>query len=245
MTTREREEMLAYLFGGFAGPTASCRAWMLAEPRFATFLERHREKIRKKARGVANAAGLDDLLAELEAAYHLLRERRFELSYEAYAAAKTRGPDFTVTYKTHIRFNVEVKRLRPAVPPAVPLSTPPAFEPRLLDAVCDKLVQLPPSTMNLLLLVASDAPEHTDLAEALRSLVARAERADAALFARHGYATPRDFFAGFRRVSAVLLRRTGPPGSAEPAAFPPPTALWPNPQARHPLPADLRTLLAR
>src|SRR5260370_10975164 len=98
--------------------------------------------------------------------------------------------------------------------------------------------------MNLLLLVRSDAPENTDLAEALRSLVARAERADAALFARHGYAAPRDFFAGFRRVSAVLLRRTGAPGSAEAVALPP-IALWPNPQARQPLPADLRALLAR
>jgi hypothetical protein len=244
MTGRDREELLADLFGGSAGPTASCRAWMLAEPRFATFLEHHREKIRKKARGVADAAGLDDLLAELETAYHLLRERRFELTYEAYAAAKMRGPDFTVTYKTHIRFNVEVKRLRPAAPSSALLAAPTSFEPRLLDAFCDKLVQLPPSTMNLLLLVASDAPENTDLAEALRSLVARAERADAALFARHGYAAPRDFFAGFRRVSAVLLRRTGAPDSAEAVALPP-IALWPNPQARHPLPADLRALLAR
>ena len=244
MTAREREDLLADLFGEAAGPMASCRAWMLTEPRFTTFLERHREKIRKKARGLAGAAGLDDLLAELETAYHLLRERRFELTYEAYAAAKTRGPDFTVTYKTHIRFNVEVKRLRPIVPPAAPLSTPLTFEPRLLDAVCDKLVQLPPSTMNLLLLAASDAPENTDLAEAMRSLVARAERADAALFARHGYAAPRDFFAGFRRVSAVLLRRPGAPDSSEPSTLSP-IALWPNPQARHPLPADLRALLAR
>src|SRR5262245_45016105 len=128
VTTSEREELLAALFGdASAEPAVCCLAWMLDEPRFASFLQRHREKIRKKARNAPGAEGLRDLLAELQSAHHLLRERRFDLAYETYAAAKTRGPDFTVTYKGHISFNVEVKRLRTE---ALQSS---AFEPRLVD----------------------------------------------------------------------------------------------------------------
>ena len=230
MTTRERTELLAYLFGGGgAEPALRCQAWMDTEPRFGVFLARHREKIRKKARSALGAEGLRDLLAELEIAHRLLRERRFDLAYEAYAAAKTRGPDFTVTYKTHIPFNVEVKRLRPGP------SQPAARESRLMDALCDKLRQMPPSTANVLLIIAEHVPASVDLAAMLRRLVARVERADETLFARHGFASTRDFFARFHRLSAVLVRHTRGDAGA--------SALWLNPQARHPLHHDLPGLL--
>lgn len=231
MTAREREELLAAIFGDSgAEPAVRCLAWMLDEPRFATFLQRHREKIRKKARTASGAEGLRDLLAELQTAHHLLRERRFDLAYEAYAAAKTRGPDFTVTYKGHILFNVEVKRVRTAA------LQPSAFEPHLVDALCAKLRQMPPSMPNVLLIVAEHAPEDTDLAAVLRRLLARAERADAALFARYGFGGTRDFFAAIRRLSAVMVRHTS--GTAA-------SPLWQNPQAHHPLHPDLPALLAR
>ena len=236
MTAREREELVAAIFvDRRAEPAARCLAWMVDEPRFATFLQVHREKIRKKARNASGAEGLRDLLAELEIAHHLLRERRFDLAYEAYAAAKAGGPDFTVTYKGHIAFNVEVKRLRTQSPQAS-ISSGIQSRWRLVDAVCDKLRQMPPSSANIVAILTEHTPDQTDLAAALRSLVARAEHADAALFARHGFSDTRDFFAGFRRLSAIWVRH-----SAEAAA----SVLWQNPQASHPLHPDLPALVAR
>src|SRR5690242_3131124 len=80
---------------------------MMASPRFRAFVEEHRDKIGKKARTAQGAQGVRDLALELETAYRLLDERRFALRYEAYAAGKTRGPDFTVIYKERPAYNVE------------------------------------------------------------------------------------------------------------------------------------------
>jgi hypothetical protein len=229
VTGKQRDELLAYLFGDAAAEvSARCGAWMAGEPRFAAFLDAFREKIRKKARYAGGAEGLRDLLAELAVARGLLRERRFAVAYETYAAEKARGPDFTVTYRAHIAFNVEVKRLRPGAPEA--------FEARLADAICEKLRQMPASAMNVLLVVAQCVPGEEELATLLRALVERAERGDAALFARHGYAATRDFFAGFRRLGAIVVRAEEESIGA---------ALWRNGQARHPLHAELAALLVR
>src|SRR5262249_37690472 len=153
-----------------------------------------------------------------------------DLAYEAYVAAKTRGPDFTVIYKGHTSFNIEVKRLRAGA------LQPSAFEARFVDAVCDKLHQMPPSTINILAIVAENAPEGFDLAATLRPLVARAERAAAPLLARYGFTGTRDFFACVRRLSAVLMRQSSSLTAS---------TLWRNPQARHPLHPDLPPLLVR
>jgi hypothetical protein len=229
MTGRQREELLTSLFGDAASEASvRCRDWMVEEPRFGVFLDAFREKIRKKARYAGGAEGMRDLLTELAAAHGLLREHRFTVAYETYAAEKARGPDFTVTYRAHIAFNVEVKRLRPG-PSAV-------FEARLTDAICEKLRQMPPSAMNVLLVVAQRAPGEDELAALLRGLAERAERSDATLFTRHGYATTRDFFAGFRRISALVVRAEDESTGA---------VLWRNAQARHPLHLDLPALLVR
>ncbi len=229
MTGKQRDDLLAALFGDTTSEAAlRCRAWMLDEPRFATFLDTYREKIRKKARYAGGEESMRDLLAELSVAQALLRERRFAVAYEAYAAEKARGPDFTVTYKTHVRYNVEVKRLRHG-----PLD---AFEWRLTDAICEKLRQMPASAMNVLLVVAQRAPDASELAALMRALVARAERDDRTLLARYGFVGTRDFFAGFRRLSALAVReeRDGAP-----------VTLWHNAQARHPLHPDVSALLLR
>ena len=56
-----------------------------------------------------------DLRCELCVAYKLLQERKFEVAYEQDGLRKGRAPDFTVTWKTHTVFNVEVKRFRGSV----------------------------------------------------------------------------------------------------------------------------------
>ena len=64
--------------------------------------------------------------------------------------------DFSVTYKTHTRFDVEVTRLRGAQAGAAP-------EPgKLINTLCVKLKQLPPSMINILVLAADDAPYSGD-----------------------------------------------------------------------------------
>src|SRR5215470_854261 len=156
------DELLDYLLDDRSSVFATqCGNWMAASPRFAAFVERCRDKIRKKVRALRNDEGQRDLLAELAVAYHLLLERQFMVEYEMYAADKVRGPDFTATYKTHTPFNVEVKRLRAS-------SRAKGREIRVLDATCDKLRQMPPSRANLLVIAAEEQTGVPDVSTAMK-----------------------------------------------------------------------------
>lgn len=227
----KRDTVLAEAFGGDA-PTlaARCDAWMVASPRFAAFLEANRVKVRKKVRTAPGPEGQRDVLCELEVAYLLLQHRQIELAYEAYTAEKARGPDFSATLKGHIRFNVEVKRLR---------AGDRSLDARLTDAICAKLRQMPPSVPNLLWVVnepsATEPAPNLALADLMKQVVLRAERKDEAILARSGYADTRAFFAQFVRLSGVLV------SVADGAR----REVWANPQARHPLPPELRGWLVR
>jgi hypothetical protein len=207
-------------------------------PRFRAFAETYRDKIRKKVRGITEAEGYRDLQAELATAYFLVPERRFLVEYEKYGVGKQRGPDFSVTYKTHTRFDVEVTRLR--VLSGALASAPAAPDPgKLANTLCAKLAQLPPSMVNILVLAADDAPySGDDLAIALSGaatlLLERAERKDDEFFTRRGFVGARDFFKHYSRLSAIrLVTPEGPP------------VLRLQPRARHPLPPELATILRR
>lgn len=76
--------------------------------RSAAFATQDRGKRRAKPGNAPHDGGIHDLRAELETAALLLREKRFTREYEKYAALKQRGPGFTVTFKTHMPFSVEV-----------------------------------------------------------------------------------------------------------------------------------------
>jgi hypothetical protein len=235
--TMKVNELVSYVFSGsaysFAGPFAR---WLEASPPFRAFAETHRDKIRKKVRNIRDEDTQRDLVAELAVARWLAGERRFAVAYEVYIAGKQRGPDFSVTFRTRIPFNIEVTRLRTgssgrAGEEAVPRT-------KIANTICAKLVQLPPSVINVLVLVA-DGPVFgaDDLAGAPGVLAERALRKDDAFFQRRGLLGTRDFHHHYQRLSAVLLRRLTETGALEPVA------LWVNPQARHPLPADLATIL--
>lgn len=227
-----QDELLADVFGaGMPALSGPCGGWMEMSPRFAAFVEANRGKIGKKARLAAagDPARTGDLLAELEVAYLVLRHPKLTLEYEAYAAGKTRGPDFTITLKGHTRCNVEVKRLRAGER---------ALEGRVADAVCEKLRQMPPSIPNLLWIAAEDAAGAAlDLPAAMKRLLQRVEAGDEALLARHTIADRADFFAGWLRLSGVLVRAARAGAAA--------SQLWANRQAKHPLPRDLAALLSR
>src|SRR5215210_6349836 len=190
-------ELLPYIFTNTRLPLAVQFAhWVNSSPRFRQFAETYRDKIRRKVRGITEAEGYADLQAELATAYFLVLERRFMVEYEKYGVGKQRGPDFSVTYKTHVRFDVEVTRLRGLREGQVGAGTETG---KLATTLCVKLRQLPPSMINLLVLAADDTP-HTEgepsevpgldvasrLLSAVMLLQERAEHKDDEFFTRRG-----------------------------------------------------------
>ncbi|OLC00543.1 MAG: hypothetical protein AUI15_07210 [Actinobacteria bacterium 13_2_20CM_2_66_6] len=224
-------ELIVYLFGADdSALAAEVGGWLASSPRFRAFAETYRDKIRKKARVLREDEARRDLAFELAIAVRLVEERRFAVEYESYGMGQ-RAPDFRVTFRSGIRFNVEVRRLRGREPTGTP-----ADSARITRAVIDKLGQLPPSMINVLVL-GSDGPALAAdaLAPTMLGLQDRAARRDEVFFQRHGFAGSRDFLRHYQRLSGALWLG-GEPGAAR-------ASRWPNPQARHPLPADLARAL--
>lgn len=245
MTTQRLRPVLVndLLDALFAGAThdlhelhGCCARLCASSPRFAVFLERYRDKIGKKLHSVADGEGLRDLRVELLTAACLLSERSFTLDYETYVATKTRGPDFSVLFKTHTRFNVEVKRIRGQAHPG-----------KWVDVLCDKLEQLTPGVSNALVIYSESLGEGKgapfDVGAAMAQLRAAAERKEEAFFTRRGLEGSRDYLRQAPKLSAVVVRGGG--GTAASGAAPLTLASWLNPQARHPLAPDLRGTLLR
>jgi hypothetical protein len=227
---RNADELHRYLFAGSQHRLqAQVEMWLTESPRFRVFVEAHRDKIRKKARVMGAEEARRDLLVELGAAYRLLREKRFTLAYEPFAATKTRGPDYVVTYTTKFTFTVEVTRLRAACD----------FT-RWADVICAKLMQLPPAQPNVVM-VATSAGQCANFAPAqpLDALRALAERKEDPFFAQRGWRDARDFLRQLPRLSAVSWWDgwDAPTGGA--------WTLWLNAQAKHPLPNEARAALSR
>jgi hypothetical protein len=219
--------------------------WMSELPRFADFVQTHRDKIRKKIRGSPSADGFQDLRAELETAYLLLRERRFTLAYEPYGQGTGRGPDFAVTFRTRLTFNVEVRRMRLSIRENNDVGEPPLFDPqaegrRLADIVGSKLSQMLPGMMNLLVIMADDQTMcELEVGQVMNQFKQRAEQKEPQLFQRHSFRDKSDFFKSYQRLSGVLLRSTGQQESGKCPI------LWLNNQTKHPLPAPICTILQR
>ncbi len=209
--------------------------WAAVSPRFRAFLAVHESKIAKKLRNAQGAEGRRDLMLELYGAHRLLLDRRFTVEYEKFTAGKTRGPDFSVVFKTRTAFNVEVKRLRAAGAGD--------FN-RWAYVVCDKLGQMPPSAINVLLIGAEDgtvgaAGAEVEMARAMARLHTLAERKDDEFFMKRGLLGAKDYPRQLARLSAVLYiagweRAEDDTGRA---------VLWVNPQAKHQLPDDLARAL--
>jgi hypothetical protein len=224
-------ELLASLFGGeWHALSAACAVWIASSRPFRAFLEENATKIRKKVRQAGNGETQRDLWLEMSAAYHLLlADRRVTLVYERFLADKTRGPDFTVTFKGHIVFNVEVRRLRTA-----------AAARKLGDVLCEKLRQMPAGATNVLLVgVDGGAAGDLDCAATVRALVKRAEAKDDAYFGERGLRDARDFLRALQRLGAVLIRAGWEDAATATASR------WLNPLAKHPLPAEVRKLVGR
>lgn len=204
--------------------------WARDSRRFRAFAVSYRAKIRAKLKNARDEDSMKDLRAELAIAALLLRDERFTLEYEKYAALKQRGPDFTVTFKTHTPFNVEVRRIR-----GVELNDgdTEAHIGKLTAVLCDKVGQMPPSIVNLLWLVAEREISEADLIRAATALRQLAERKSEEFFTRRGFESAADFLKQYRRLSGIVLRQSGE------------NALWLNPLARHQAPPEIVTAIQR
>ena len=225
------DDLLDYLFDGKKPALyPEFEGWVRGSRRFKAFAISYRGKIRAKLKNVRDEDGMRNLRAELETAALLLREDRFTLEYEKYAASKQRGPDFTVTFKTHTPFNVEVRRIR-----SVELDDEDteARIGKLMAVLCDKVGQMPPSIVNLLWLTAEREISEADLTRAVMALRQRAESKDEDFFTRRGFESPIEFLKQYRQLSGIVLRQSGE------------NVLWLNSLSRHKIPPDLVTALQR
>ncbi len=192
--------------------------WVRGSRRFKAFVRDYRSKIRSKLKNAGDEGGMSDVRAELETAALLLSEERFTLEYEKYAATRQRGPDFTVTFKTHVLFNVEVRRIRSIELDDGDTETRLT---KLMTVLCDKAGQMPPSIINLLWLTAEHEISETDLTRAVTTLRQLAERKDEAFFKRRGFTSAADFLKHYRQLSSIVLRQSGK------------NVVWLNSLARH------------
>ncbi len=162
-------ELLLDLFGGLGHPLASrCAVELAGSPRFGAFLERYRGKIGRKVRSLEKPERWPDLWLELWTAARLLADRRFEVAYESFGARKVRGPDLTLTFRTHTICHVEIKHVHTELSFA-----------KWAEIVCTKLGQLPAGATSVLLVgtgpeIAKSCPAET----ALRELGRRAQQGE-------------------------------------------------------------------
>jgi hypothetical protein len=209
---------------------AEFEGWVRGSRRFRAFATSYRGKIRSKLTNARDEGGLQDVRAELETAALLLRDERFTLEYEKYAASKQRGPDFTVTFKTHTPFNVEVRRIH-----SVELDgeDSEARIGKLMAVLCDKVGQMPPSIVNLLWLTAEREIPEADLTQAAMSLRQLAEHKSDDFFTRRGFESADDFLRHYRQLSGIVVHRPGENG------------IWLNSLARHKAPPEIVTAIQR
>jgi hypothetical protein len=261
------QQTLIYLFDdqphALAGPFAH---WLTTSKPFATFALTHQQKIRKKVRMAQAGEETQNLYCELYTAYLLLQEPKFAVEYEPYAIQQGRSPDFAVTYRTHTVFHVEVTRLRLSAQEQQLRAQETATESsagengaetlgahadqedraafvrrnesrRWADVVCDKLGQLAPNTPNVLWMwVQSQAMQEIEIEQLMPVLKRRIEQRDVDLLARYGLRNPADFMRQYQRLSVILVQNLHTPG-ADPL-------VWTNNDARYPLPAKVRDILA-
>ena len=140
-----------------------------------------------------------------------------------------RGPDLTLTFRTHTICHVEIKHVRTELSFA-----------KWAEIVCTKLGQLPTGATSVLLVgtgpeIAESCPAET----ALRELGRRAQQGENGIFTRYGLLAARDYSRQIPRLGGVLyVANWDLTAPARPS-------LWQNPTARHRLPPDLaRALLA-
>jgi hypothetical protein len=216
----KQADLTAYVFEGQPHLlSGALMEWMKASSRFTEFVETYRDKIRKKIRVTREPESALDLRAELEVAYCLLNDRRLAVAYEPNASAKRRGPDFAVTYRGNLVFNIEVARIRVEHSGIDGIDLP-RKEERILRILLDKLGQMQPGMGNLLVIhTPEELARSIELGRLMQEVKTRADGKDPFFYATSRYTRPAGFYRDFHRLSAILLWAPG-------------VQLWVNKQAR-------------
>jgi len=225
--TKQQADLIAYVFEGQPHLlSAELTRWIEDSARFTAFVETYRDKIRKKIRLTREPETALDLRGELEVAYRLLSDRRLEVAYEPYASAKGRGPDFAVTYRANLVFNIEVARMR------MEESSLPRKEERFLRILLYKLGQMQPGKPNLLVIhTREELARSLDLGKLMQEIKTRAEGKDPSFYEISRYASPAAFYKDFLHLSGILLWAAD-------------GQLWVNKQARPALAGEVLRLVS-
>lgn len=204
----KQADLIDYMFDGQPHLLSNVlMQWLETSSRFTAFVETYRDKIRKKIRVTREPESILDVCGELEVAYCLLSDHRLTVAYEPYASIKRRGPDFSVTYRTNLVFNIEVARIRVEEESEVDLLRK---EERIRRILLDKLGQMQPGMANLLVIhTREDLARSIDLDKLMQGIKTRVERKDASFYAASRYTGPAAFYKDFLRLSGVLLWGAG------------------------------------
>ena len=224
--------LIGYLFDGQPHLLSEALAkWMEASARYTALVEFYRDKIRKKIRVTRQPESILDLRSELEVAYRLLNDRRLEVAYEPYASAKRRGPDFAVTYRANLVFNIEVARMRMEKNGVDEIDRL-RIEERILRILVYKLGQVQPGMPNLLVIhTREDQAQSIDLGRLMQDVKTRVEKKDSAFYAASVYPSPAAFYKDFHLLNGVLLWAAG-------------AQVWVNKTARYRLPEKVFRLVS-
>lgn len=199
-------DLISYIFDGKPHPHADdVAAWLESSPRYSEFVETYRDKIRKKLRVTRDPESLLDVLGELELPYRLLADRRIAVAYEPYASIKLRGPDFAVTYRTNLIFNIELSRIHPeeSGDEAADLARK---QERIQRVLLDKLGQMQAGKANLLVIQSRGQVDRLiDLDGVIKSLKSRVDGKDPGIFLNSRYNGPTAFYKDFLRLSGIIL----------------------------------------
>jgi hypothetical protein len=208
---KNNSELITYLFNGKGGRLPEeFLSWMQDSARFADFVEDYRDKIRKKVRVASEPEGLLDVRAELDIARVLLSDKRVKVNYELGASSKRRIPDFTVTFRESLAFNIEVSRMQANV----------NAEERIIRILLEKLGQMQSGVPNLLAIYTQAHAEGLiDLGELMHQVKLWADGTAPALYSMSQYKSPAAFYKDFTRLNGILLWAPG-------------GKLWVNKQAR-------------
>jgi hypothetical protein len=232
--TKQHADLIAHVFEGQPHLlSGELTQWMEASARFTAFVETYRDKIRKKVRTTREPESALDLRGELEVAYCMLSDRRLAVVYEPYLSAKRRGPDFAVTYRANLVFNIEVARMRVEDNGVVGHDLP-RKEERFLRIVLYKLGQMQAGKPNLLVIqTREELARSLDLGGLMQGIKTRVEGKDPSFYEISHYASPAAFYKDFLHLSGILLWTASPEAQ-----------LWVNKQARPALAVEVLRLVS-
>lgn len=225
-------DLTKYIFDGKTFPLSDeVAGWMESSSRFVGFVETYRDKIRKKLRVTSDPESLLDILAELELPFRLLADRRIAVAYEPYASIKIRGPDFTVSFRTNLTFNIELSRIHLEETGDETADLVRKQE-RILRVMLDKLGQMQAGKANLLVIrTRGQVDQLIDLGGLMKSLRARVDGTDPKIFLNSRYAGAAAFYKDFQHLSGNILWTTS-------------GQFWENKQSKFRLPENVVGLVS-